>query len=95
MGAFGPHIPSAYGSGPVWAGVLAAMLFSVFQTLALWNINPRMWMQAYLEGCARAGGKTPADVNGYPPWNLKPEHKEAWRMFAEEAPRESSRQDTS
>src|SRR5471030_1937584 len=42
-----------YGSGAIWAGQLATTLFSLFQTLALWNINPRMWLRGYLEGCAR------------------------------------------
>ena len=43
-----------YGSGAVWAGELAAMLFSVFQTLCLWDINPRVWLTAYLQACANA-----------------------------------------
>ena len=30
-----------YGSGAVWSGRLAAMLFSLFQTLCLWGLNPR------------------------------------------------------
>jgi transposase len=84
-----------YGSGAVWAGQLATTLFSLFQTLALWNINPRLWLQAYLEGCAQAGGKAPTDVTGYLPWNLTPQQKKAWRMFEEQASQEGSRQDTS
>ena len=48
-----------YGSGAVWAGELAAMLFSVFQTLCLWDINPRVWLAAYLQACAKAGGEAP------------------------------------
>jgi transposase len=27
-----------YGSGSTWSGELAAMLFSLFQTLALWKL---------------------------------------------------------
>jgi hypothetical protein len=30
-----------YGSGAFWSGQLAAMLFSLFQTLCLWDLNPR------------------------------------------------------
>ena len=48
-----------YGSGAVWSGRLAAMLFSLFQTLALWGINPRLWLTAYLTACAEAGGQAP------------------------------------
>jgi transposase len=84
-----------YGSGAVWAGQLASTLFSLFQTLALWNLNPRLWLQAYLEGCAQAGGKAPADVSGYMPWNLKPEQREAWRMSQEAANPRPAPQDTS
>ena len=84
-----------YGSGAIWAGQLASTLFSLFQTLALWNLNPRLWLQAYLEGCAQAGGKAPADLSDYLPWNLKPHQRQAWRMFDEEASQEDARPDTS
>ena len=33
-----------YGSGSVWSGQLAVMLFSLFQTLCLWGLNPRQWL---------------------------------------------------
>jgi len=72
-----------YGSGAVWAGQLAAMLFSLFGTLSLWNINPRLWLTAYLEACATAGGKAPANVESYLPWNLSEEVRKGW-SFAEE-----------
>ena len=48
-----------YGSGSAWSGELAAMLFSLFQTLCLWGINPRAWLTAYLSRCAEAGGRHP------------------------------------
>ena len=72
-----------------------ATLFSLFQTLALWNLNPRLWLQAYLAGCAQAGGQAPADVSSYLPWNMKAQQREAWRMFDEEPSQEGSHQDTS
>src|SRR5262249_20266525 len=59
-----------YGSGAVWAGRLAAMMFSLLQTLTLWQINPRWWLTAYLEACATAGGKAPPNLASYLPWNL-------------------------
>jgi len=61
-----------YGSGALWSGQLAAMLFSLFQTLSLWNINPRLWLTAYLTACAEAGGKAPPDASPWLPWNLPP-----------------------
>ena len=84
-----------YGSGAIWAGQLASTLFSLFQTLALWNINPRTWLRAYLEGCGKAGGKAPTDISGYLPWNLSPQQKEAWRMFDDEPSQANPQPDTS
>ena len=59
-----------YGSGAVWSGRLAAMLFSLFQTLALWGLNPRLWLTAYLTACAEAGGRAPREPEALLPWNL-------------------------
>ena len=38
-----------YGSGSVWNGHFTACLFSIFQTLKLWNVNPRKWLTRYLQ----------------------------------------------
>jgi transposase len=67
-----------YGSGSVWSGQLAAMLFSLFQTLCLWELNPRLWLSAYLGACADAGGRPPEPVDQFLPWNLTPEQRHAW-----------------
>jgi transposase len=74
-----------YGSGAVWAGQLAAMLFSLLQTLCLWQINPRAWLTAYLTACAAAGGQAPADWAAFLPWHASPEQLRAWGV-PEEAP---------
>jgi len=66
-----------YGSGALWSGRLAAMLFSLFATLALWNLNPRRWLTWYLESCAQAGGQVPADITSFLPWNLSAEQRTA------------------
>jgi transposase len=68
-----------YGSGAEWSGRLAALLFSLFQTLALGHLNPRLWLTAYLEACAAAGGRAPADATAYLPWNLTEQQKQQWR----------------
>jgi len=65
-----------YGSGAVWAGRLAAMVFSLFATLQRWELNPRAWLTWYLTACAAAGGKAPADVSSYLPWNLSAAQRE-------------------
>jgi transposase len=59
-----------FGSGARWSGQLAAALFSLFATLRLWAINPRLWLTAYLQACAEAGGQAPADAERWLPWNL-------------------------
>ncbi|MCP4043092.1 MAG: transposase [Gammaproteobacteria bacterium] len=45
-----------YGSGSIWSAESAAMLFSILQTLVLWDINPRHWLSSYLNACAENGG---------------------------------------
>jgi transposase len=69
-----------YGSGSVWSGRLAAMLFSLFQTLALWGLNPRPWLTAYLSACAEAGGRVPAHPEALLPWNLSEDQRRAWSL---------------
>lgn len=59
-----------YGSGALWSGRLAATLFSILATLQLWQINPRLWLNWYLQSCAEAGGQAPNDVEPFLPWNL-------------------------
>ena len=59
-----------YGSYSHWSGILAAMLFSVFATLKRWDVNPRTWLTAYLEHCAKHGGDVPEDTESFLPWNL-------------------------
>ena len=67
-----------YGSGSVGSGELAAMLFSLFQTLCLSGLNPRLWLTASLSACAKAGGRAPAEVERFLPWNLSPEKRREW-----------------
>jgi transposase len=59
-----------YGSGALWSGRLAAILFSFFQTLSLWHLDVRAWLTAYLTACAEAGGQAPVDAVAYLPWNM-------------------------
>jgi transposase len=59
-----------YGSGSEWSGRLAAVLFSIFQTLGLLNLNPRRWLQMYLQACSENAGKAPGDIETFLPWNM-------------------------
>jgi hypothetical protein len=58
-----------YGSGALWSGRLAAALFSILATLQLWQINPRLWLQWYLQSCAEAAGLAPKEIEPFLPWN--------------------------
>jgi transposase len=62
-----------YGSAAEWSGRLLAMLLSIFATLQMWKLNPRTWLQGFLEKCAQAGGKAPDDISPFLPWNLSPQ----------------------
>lgn len=64
-----------YGSGAEWSGRLAMILFSIFATLALWKINSRLWLNWYFDACAKSGGKAPADVTQFLPWNLSSDRR--------------------
>jgi transposase len=81
---------NSYGSGAPWAGELAAMLFSVLQTLCLWNVNPRVWLTAYLQACARSGGQAPSQIDEFLPWKMPVEQRKAWRLIREEGQEDSS-----
>jgi transposase len=66
-----------YGSGSLWSGRLAAMLFSLFATLSMAKINIRTWLTWYLEVCAQNGGKVPTDIDQFLPWKMSAEkHRE-------------------
>jgi len=73
-----------YGSGSLWAGHLAAMLFSLFATAMKCGLNPRSWLTWYLESCAMAGGCIPDDTAKYLPWNLTPERRRSLALEPED-----------
>src|SRR5207249_7434501 len=65
-----------YGSGSVWSAHLAAMMFSVLQTVVLWGLNPHHWLSAFLQACAESGGQSPADLSPFVPWQMSAERRE-------------------
>lgn len=72
-----------YGSGSRWSGQLTAILFTIFQTLILWNINPRLWLTAFLEACAADNGNAPDNIQSFLPWNMPQEQKAALSLEPE------------
>jgi transposase len=69
-----------YGSGALWSGCLAAALFSIFATLQLWRINPRLWLNWYLQSCAEARNQVANDVEPFLPWNLSADRRARLQM---------------
>ena len=66
------------GSRALWSGQLLVMVLSLLATLKLWGLNPRKWLTAYLEACAQAGGRVPAEPGGWLPWNLSEAQRQTW-----------------
>jgi transposase len=75
-----------YGSGSLWSGRLAAMLFSLFQTLQAWSMDTGKWLTAYLSACAQAKGKPPPEPQRYLPWNMTPQERDAFRPAKQKPP---------
>jgi transposase len=63
-----------YGSSAIWSGKLAAALFTIFETMKRWNINPHIWLITYLQFCA-AGKCVPEKVEKFMPWNMTEEQR--------------------
>jgi transposase len=68
-----------YGSGARWSGKLAVMLFSLFQTLLLWRVNPKIWLERFFRACAEHGATPLEEVSGFLPWKMSAEELEVYR----------------
>jgi len=75
-----------YGSGSLWSGNFAAMMFTLFQTLLMHEINPQKFLEAYFEQGAQNGGNVPDDKESFLPWNLTAEQKNKWQLTAGRPP---------
>lgn len=69
-----------YGSGALWSGRLAAMLFSLFATLSMAGLNVRTWLTDYLTKCAENDGRAPSDVSPFLPWTMPAERRHTLAM---------------
>lgn len=59
-----------YGSGSLWSGQLAAMMYSLLMTARLWKLNARTWLSAFLQACADSGNRAPQDITPFLPWTM-------------------------
>jgi len=81
-----------YGSASLWSAELAAVLFSILQTLVLWGINPRHWLMLYLTACAKNGGRAPHNIDPFLPWMMDEARRaELTRPYPSQAPPASKR----
>jgi transposase len=67
-----------YGSGAEWSGELACACFTLLATLRQHQLCPRKYFTAYLEACARQGGRAPDNLDEFLPWKMSPEKRAAW-----------------
>jgi len=74
-----------YGSGAVWAGQLAAVMFSVLETLRLWGLNAQQWLTGYLTACAENGGQALPELRRWLPWQMTEAERAELRLPAEAA----------
>lgn len=76
-----------YGSVTHWSARFTAMMFSIFETLAVWNINELEWLSDYFRACSLAGGTAPEDIREHLPWNIRERSERTWkysgRVFTE------------
>jgi len=68
-----------YGSGALWSGRMTSMIFSIFQTLILWNINPQVWLEIFFRACAENKGRPLKDVSSFLPWNMTEQELEVYK----------------
>ncbi|MPZ78647.1 MAG: IS66 family transposase [Deltaproteobacteria bacterium] len=72
---------NCYGSGAHWSAKLAADAWTILATAAQHGLNPTVWLGAYLDACAAAGGKPPppATLAGFLPWTADAATLTAWQ----------------
>jgi len=62
------------GSGARWAADLAGHAWTILGTARIAGLNPRAYLEAYLQACADGGGKPPAGqaLEALLPWTITP-----------------------
>jgi transposase len=58
-----------YGSGAIWSAQLATAMFTIFETLKRWKINPHTWLLTYLYECTLQPNP-PDNIEKYLPWKM-------------------------
>ncbi len=69
---------NSYGSGAEWSAELAADAWTVLGTAAIAGWEPQRYLRGYLQACAEAGGKPPANREPWLPWTASTEDRARW-----------------
>jgi transposase len=69
-----------YGSGSVVSAQLASRVFTITATAERAGLNPLAYLTAYLQECARAGGRAPTGqtLTRFLPWAASTHDLTAW-----------------
>jgi hypothetical protein len=67
-----------YGSVTAWSARFTAIMFSIFETLNLWNINHIQWLTDYFRACGLSGGIAPEDITPHLPWEIKKKEEKVY-----------------
>ena len=65
----------SFGSDSEDGADLTATMYSVIGTLALNGIDVLRWLEAWLEACAKNGGRPPDDLSPWLPWTMGEERR--------------------
>ena len=68
---------TSLGSGSPQGAERTALFLSVFGILRVAGINPYSWTEAYLEACARNGGRPLEQLDRWLPWAMDKEGRQA------------------
>ena len=65
----------SFGSDSDKGADFTAIMYSVVSTLSMHGIDVLRWLEAWLEACAKNGGKPPDDLSPWLPWTMSEERR--------------------
>lgn len=78
-------VKNSYGCMSDWSVQLTEALLSIFATLQLWKINPRIWLTSYLNACADNHGHILENSNDFLPWQMPQERLKHFQKTTSQA----------
>ena len=65
----------SFGSNSADGAKFTAIMYSVVGTLSMNGIDILRWLEAWLDACAKNGGKPPEDLSPWLPWSMSEERR--------------------